>query len=56
MNPAPAPSPKTPKIQIVDLHKSFGSNYVLRGINFEIMAGEALGGMGGSGRGKTGFL
>jgi len=56
MNPAPAPSPKTPKIQIVDLHKSFGSNYVLRGINFEIMAGESLVVMGGSGSGKSVLL
>lgn len=49
-------SAKTPKIQIVDLHKSFGSNYVLRGINFEVMAGESLVVMGGSGSGKSVLL
>ncbi|MFN7662448.1 MAG: ABC transporter ATP-binding protein [Alphaproteobacteria bacterium] len=45
-----------PKIKIVDLHKSFGSNYVLRGINFELEAGESLVVLGGSGSGKSVLL
>ena len=47
---------KTPKIQIVDLHKSFGSNYVLRGVNFDLMEGESLVVLGGSGSGKSVLL
>ena len=46
----------TPKIKIVDLHKSFGGNHVLRGINFEVMAGESLVVLGGSGSGKSVLL
>lgn len=49
-------SSQTPKIQILDLHKSFGNNYVLRGINFEVMTGESLVVLGGSGSGKSVLL
>lgn len=52
----PAHSLKTPKIQVVDLHKSFGSNYVLRGVNFDLMEGESLVVLGGSGSGKSVLL
>lgn len=42
-----------PVIEIRDLHKSFGSNEVLKGINFEIEAGNTYVILGGSGSGKT---
>lgn len=40
-------------IKIVDLHKSFGGNKVLNGVNLEILDGEIMVIMGGSGAGKT---
>lgn len=51
-----SPSPNAPKIKVVDLHKSFGDNHVLRGISFEVMAGESLVVLGGSGSGKSVLL
>lgn len=41
------------KIRIVNLHKSFGDNHVLRGVNLEIRQGESMVVIGGSGSGKT---
>ncbi|MCU0698622.1 MAG: ABC transporter ATP-binding protein [Myxococcaceae bacterium] len=40
-------------IQIVDLHKSFGSHHVLSGITLDVPAGSTLVILGGSGSGKT---
>jgi phospholipid/cholesterol/gamma-HCH transport system ATP-binding protein len=40
-------------IRIVDLHKSFGSNHVLRGVNLEVTKGESMVIIGGSGSGKS---
>ncbi len=40
-------------ISIVDLHKSFGDNHVLRGTNLEIQDGETVAIIGGSGTGKS---
>ncbi|HEX9507568.1 MAG TPA: ATP-binding cassette domain-containing protein, partial [Myxococcales bacterium] len=40
-------------IQVIDLHKSFGTNYVLRGINLEVETGSTCVILGGSGSGKT---
>ncbi|MCK9280708.1 MAG: ABC transporter ATP-binding protein [Melioribacteraceae bacterium] len=40
-------------IEIIDLHKSFGSNNVLRGINLNINKGESLAIIGKSGSGKS---
>jgi phospholipid/cholesterol/gamma-HCH transport system ATP-binding protein len=40
-------------IKLVDVHKSFGDNYVLRGVNLEVMEGESVVVIGGSGSGKT---
>lgn len=40
-------------IKIVDLHKSFDGNKVLNGVNLEILDGEIMVIMGGSGAGKT---
>lgn len=47
---------KTPKIRIRDLHKSFGSKHVLRGINLDVMPGQSVVVLGGSGTGKSVLL
>ena len=43
-------------IKIEDLHKTFGKNEVLKGINLEIEAGEVVVVIGPSGSGKSTFL
>lgn len=43
-------------IEIIDLHKSFGSNSVLRGVNLIIKEGESLAIIGRSGCGKSVLL
>lgn len=43
----------TPKITVRGLHKSFGANHVLQGIDLEIGRGESLAIIGGSGTGKS---
>jgi phospholipid/cholesterol/gamma-HCH transport system ATP-binding protein len=43
----------TIKIRVVNLHKSFKKNYVLRGIELEVRQGESMVVIGGSGSGKT---
>ena len=43
-------------IEFIDVHKSFNSNYVLKGINLGIKKGENLCILGGSGSGKTVIL
>ncbi len=43
-------------IEIIDLHKSFDDNYVLRGVNLEVKKGESLVIIGGSGSGKSVLL
>lgn len=40
-------------IEIIDLHKSFGNNQVLRGVNLRIEKGESVVVIGGSGSGKS---
>ncbi len=45
-----------PKIAVIGLKKSFGEKPVLRGIDLEIMPGESLVLVGGSGAGKSVFL
>ena len=40
-------------IKVVDVHKYFGENYVLRGVNLDINDGETLTIIGGSGCGKS---
>jgi phospholipid/cholesterol/gamma-HCH transport system ATP-binding protein len=42
-----------PIIRLQDVHKSFGSNHVLRGLSFEVPRGETLAIMGPSGTGKS---
>jgi phospholipid/cholesterol/gamma-HCH transport system ATP-binding protein len=44
------------EIRVEDLHKSFGSNLVLRGINLTVPRGEMIAIVGGSGSGKTVLL
>ena len=48
--------PEAPKVEIRDLHKSFGKNEVLRGIDCDIQAGEVVCVIGPSGSGKSTFL
>lgn len=43
-------------IQLIDVHKSFGDNHVLKGINLEIRKGETMVILGGSGSGKSVIL
>ena len=46
----------TPVIELVDVHKHFGSNHVLRGINATIAKGEVVCIIGPSGSGKSTIL
>ncbi len=43
-------------IEIVDLHKVFGNNNVLRGVDLKILKGETITILGGSGSGKSVLL
>ena len=44
---------KTPKIKLKNIHKRFGDKVVLDGVDLEIMPGESLVIIGGSGTGKS---
>lgn len=44
---------KTPKIKLVNVHKSFGKKKVLNGVDLDIYPGESLVIIGGSGTGKS---
>ncbi|QIK76285.1 amino acid ABC transporter ATP-binding protein [Nocardioides piscis] len=48
--------PGTPAIDVRDLHKSFGSNEVLKGIDFHVDQGEVVCVIGPSGSGKSTLL
>ena len=50
------PALAAPKIAVIDLWKSFGGKDVLRGIDLEVMTGESLVIVGGSGAGKSVLL
>jgi len=41
------------KIRVVNIHKSFGENHVLRGVHLDVQQGESMVVIGGSGSGKT---
>jgi phospholipid/cholesterol/gamma-HCH transport system ATP-binding protein len=43
-------------IEMIDVHKSFGENHVLRGVNLQVMDGESMVVIGGSGTGKSVIL
>lgn len=43
----------TPMIEFRDVHKRFGNNHVLRGINLSVTKGESMVIIGGSGTGKS---
>ena len=43
-------------IEVKDLHKSFGDNEVLKGVNFKINDGDVIAILGSSGGGKTTIL
>ncbi|SDF59938.1 phospholipid/cholesterol/gamma-HCH transport system ATP-binding protein [Limimonas halophila] len=45
-----------PKIRCRDLHKAFGANQVLRGLDLDVMPGESVVVIGGSGTGKSVLL
>ncbi len=45
-----------PKLQLIDVSKSFGSKHVLRGVNVAVQPGESLVVIGGSGTGKSVML
>jgi len=47
---------EAPKVEIRDLHKYFGDNEVLRGIDCDIQTGEVVCVIGPSGSGKSTFL
>ncbi len=42
-----------PKIALKDVHKSFGSKHVLRGVTLDVMPAESMVVIGGSGTGKS---
>jgi phospholipid/cholesterol/gamma-HCH transport system ATP-binding protein len=47
---------QTPKLRIRNLHKAFGRNHVLRGLDLDLHTGESLVVIGGSGSGKSVLL
>ncbi|WP_404381092.1 amino acid ABC transporter ATP-binding protein [Knoellia locipacati] len=51
-----AATTKTAVVEVTDLHKSFGSNHVLQGLNATISQGEVVCVIGPSGSGKSTFL
>ena len=51
-----ADSTQRPAIDIQDLHKSYGSLEVLKGVSLTARQGEVIAIIGGSGSGKSTFL
>lgn len=43
----------TPKIELIDVHKRFGTNQVLNGLNLTVESGHSVVVIGGSGTGKS---
>ncbi len=46
----------TPKFSLKNIHKSFGNKHVLQGVDLEILPGESVVIIGGSGSGKSVLL
>lgn len=44
------------KLEVQDLHKSYGSHHVLKGVSLEAKAGDVISLIGSSGSGKSTFL
>ncbi|MDR2973794.1 MAG: amino acid ABC transporter ATP-binding protein [Propionibacteriaceae bacterium] len=55
-HPRDTPVPGAPPIQVIDLHKSFGDNHVLKGIDLTVEKGEVVCVIGPSGSGKSTLL
>src|SRR5690348_5052809 len=49
----PPRHPATPLLRVIDLHKNFGANEVLKGIDLDVNPGETITIIGPSGSGKT---
>jgi phospholipid/cholesterol/gamma-HCH transport system ATP-binding protein len=49
-------TPATPRLELIDLHKSFGPKVVLNGLNLSLAKGESVVVIGGSGTGKSVLL
>ena len=56
MNAGKAWTPDQPIICLVDVHKSFGQNEVLKGVSFDVAKGEVVCIIGPSGSGKSTLL
>lgn len=56
MTPAAPPAPDHPLIRAEGLHKRFGGQAVLRGVDLDVMPGEVLAVVGRSGAGKSVLL
>jgi len=56
LHPRDTPDPEAPPIQISGLHKHFGDNHVLKGIDLVINRGEVVCVIGPSGSGKSTLL
>ncbi|MGF1630115.1 MAG: amino acid ABC transporter ATP-binding protein [Kiloniellaceae bacterium] len=56
MTPAPTWTPEQPIVSCRDVHKSFGSLEVLKGISLDLMKGDVVCVIGPSGSGKSTFI
>jgi len=53
LSPAASTAAAGPAVELVDLHKAFGSKPVLRGLTLDLLRGETMCVIGGSGTGKS---
>jgi len=52
----PAPTESRPMVSLIDIHKSFGSKEILKGVSLDVPRGHAVSIIGPSGSGKTTLL